>query len=170
MDPAKASDKRTVQNFRYKVLRKLKKIKLAWKDLNYTTAPGVLILLPSTPAIAPLNQGSYQASHPFPRPSAGRQRLRRAGLDLPPGLPTSRSAVRELDKLDQQAARRILAFLHGRVATLDDPRSIGEALKGSKLGEFWKYRVGDYRVIARIEDDALRVLVVRVGSRDKVYR
>ena len=45
MDPAKASDKRTVQNFRYKVLRKLKKIKLAWKDLNYTTAPGVLISL-----------------------------------------------------------------------------------------------------------------------------
>ena len=57
VDPAKASDKRTVQNFRYKVLRKLKKIKLAWKDLNYTTAPGVLILLPSTPAIASLNQG-----------------------------------------------------------------------------------------------------------------
>ena len=81
-----------------------------------------------------------------------------------------RAAVRELDKLDQQAARRILAFLHGRVAPLDDPRSIGEALKGSKLGEFWKYRVGDSRVIARIEDDALRVLVVRVGSRDKVYR
>ena len=78
--------------------------------------------------------------------------------------------MRELDKLDQQAARRILAFLHGRVATLDDPRSIWEALKGSKLGEFWKYRVGDYRVIARIEDAALRVLVVRVGSRDKVYR
>ena len=77
-----------------------------------------------------------------------------------------RAAVRELGKLDQQAARRILAFLHGRVATLDDPRSIGEALKGSKLGEFWKYRVGDYRVIARIEDDALRVLVVRVGSRN----
>ena len=59
-----------------------------------------------------------------------------------------------------------MPFLHGRVATLDDPRSIGEALKGSKLGEFWKYRVGDYRVIARIEDDALRVLVVRVGSRN----
>ena len=80
-----------------------------------------------------------------------------------------RAAVRELGKLDQQAARRILAFLHGRVATLDDPRSIGEALKGSKLGEFWKYRVGDYRVIARIEDDALRVLAVRVGSRGKAH-
>ena len=51
--PAKASDNNTVQAFRYKVLRELKKIKLAWKDLNYSTAPGVLILLPSTPAIAP---------------------------------------------------------------------------------------------------------------------
>ena len=54
--PAKASDNNTVQAFRYKVLRELKKIKLAWPDLNYSTAPGVLILYPSTPAIAPLNQ------------------------------------------------------------------------------------------------------------------
>ena len=52
------------------------------------------------------------------------------------------AAVRDLDKLDQQPRRRILAFLHDRVATLDNPRSIGEALKGSTLGEFWKYRVG----------------------------
>ena len=57
MHPAKASDKRTVLNFRRKILRELKKIKLAWPDLNYTTAPGVLILHPSTPAIASLNQG-----------------------------------------------------------------------------------------------------------------
>ena len=55
--PDRASDKRTVQNFRYEALRELKKIKTAWRGLNYTTAPGVLILLPSTPAIAPLNQG-----------------------------------------------------------------------------------------------------------------
>lgn len=52
------------------------------------------------------------------------------------------AAERELSKLDPQVVRRILAFLHGRVAVLDDPRSIGEALKGSKLGEFWKYRIG----------------------------
>ena len=54
-DPAKASDKRTVLNFRSKVLREFKKIKAAWPDLNYATAPGVLILLPSTPVIAPSN-------------------------------------------------------------------------------------------------------------------
>ena len=53
-DPAKASDNQTVQDFRYKVLRELKKIKLAWPELNYTTGRGVLILLPSTPAIAPV--------------------------------------------------------------------------------------------------------------------
>ena len=55
--PDKASDHRTVQDFRRKVLRELKKIKLAWPELNYSTAPGVLILHPSTPAMAPLNQG-----------------------------------------------------------------------------------------------------------------
>ena len=55
--PDKASDNETIQNFRRKVLRELVKIKVAWKDLNYSTAPGVLILHPSTPAIAPLNQG-----------------------------------------------------------------------------------------------------------------
>ena len=55
--PDKASDKRTVDNFRTKVLRELKKIKLAWPELTYTTVPGVLILHPSIPTIAPLNQG-----------------------------------------------------------------------------------------------------------------
>ena len=53
--PAKASEKRTVQNFRSEVLRELKKIKIAWPELNYSTAPGLLILHPSTPTIAPLN-------------------------------------------------------------------------------------------------------------------
>ena len=54
--PSKASDNNTVQAFRYKVLRELKKIKLAWPDLNYATAKGVLILLPSSPVIAPSDQ------------------------------------------------------------------------------------------------------------------
>lgn len=80
------------------------------------------------------------------------------------------AAERELGKIDPQTARRILAFLHGHVAQLDDPRSIGEALKGSKLGAFWKYRVGDWRIIASIEDGALRILVMRIGNRKDVYR
>ena len=55
-DPDKASDKQTIKFFRRKVLRELKKIKISWAGLNYTTAPGVLILHPSIPAIAPLDQ------------------------------------------------------------------------------------------------------------------
>ena len=81
-----------------------------------------------------------------------------------------RAAERELGKLDPQVAKRILLFLQERVANLDDPRSIGEALKGSRLGDFWKYRVGDYRLISSIEDGALRMLVVKIGNRREVYR
>lgn len=80
------------------------------------------------------------------------------------------AALKELGKLDKPVARRILAFLRERVAVLDDPRSIGEALKGSKLGEFWKYRVGDYRIITNIEDGVMRILVLKVGNRREVYR
>jgi mRNA interferase RelE/StbE len=80
------------------------------------------------------------------------------------------AADRELGKIDPQVARRILTFLHKRVAPLDNPRSIGEALKGSKLGEFWKYRVGDWRIIASIEDSSVRILVIRIGNRKDVYR
>lgn len=79
-------------------------------------------------------------------------------------------AQKNLDQLDPPIARRILAFLHERVSRLDDPRSIGEALKGARLGELWKYRVGDYRLICDLQDKALRVLVVRVGNRREVYR
>lgn len=79
-------------------------------------------------------------------------------------------AKKDLAKLDKQIAKRITTFLVDRVAALDDPRSIGEALRGSKLGDFWKYRVGDYRVIAHIEDGALHILVVKIGNRRDVYR
>jgi mRNA interferase RelE/StbE len=82
----------------------------------------------------------------------------------------SESADRELDKLDPRDRERILKFLQQRVAKLDDPRSLGAALRGSQLGEFWKYRVGDYRLISKIEDDRLLVLVLRVGHRKEVYR
>ena len=80
------------------------------------------------------------------------------------------TAEKDLSKLDKQIARRITKFLRERLAVLDDPRSIGEALKGSRLGEFWKYRVGDYRIIASIEDELVRIYIVRVGNRREVYR
>ena len=81
----------------------------------------------------------------------------------------SETAEKQLAKLERHVCKRILEFLRNRIANLDNPRSIGESLHGSQLGEFWKYRVGDYRIIARIEDKALLILVVRIGHRGKVY-
>ena len=80
------------------------------------------------------------------------------------------AAVKELARLDQPVARRIVAFLRERIATADDPRSLGEALRGADLGSFWKYRLGDYRVIAEIVDRRVVIIVVRIGHRREVYR
>ncbi len=79
-------------------------------------------------------------------------------------------ARKELDDLDPPVARRLLKFLFERVARLEDPRSIGQALRGLRFGDLWKYRVGDYRIIAKIEDNRLCIVVVRVGNRRDVYR
>jgi mRNA interferase RelE/StbE len=80
------------------------------------------------------------------------------------------SAKKELAKLDRQVASRLVEFLKNRVLNQRDPRSVGQALRGSTLGEFWKYRVGDFRIIASIQDDRMIVLVLRVGNRSDIYR
>ena len=81
-----------------------------------------------------------------------------------------RGAARELEKLGPQSERRILRFLRDRVAALDDPRSMGQAMKGERFGEFWRMRIGDFRMIARIEDAEGLMLVLRVGHRREIYR
>lgn len=78
------------------------------------------------------------------------------------------AAQRELDKLDKPVARRILKFLYERIGKLDNPQQIGEKLQGT-LSQFWKYRVGDYRLICSLEHDRLVVLVLRVGHRREIY-
>ena len=82
----------------------------------------------------------------------------------------SATADRELSKLDPQHSKRILKFLQERIAKLDNPRSLGKASHGSRFGEFWKYRLGEYRLICKIEDERLLVLVLRVGHRKEIYR
>lgn len=77
---------------------------------------------------------------------------------------------KDISKFDKQAAKRITHFLSDRLAKLENPRILGEALKGSKLGEFWRYRVGDYRIIVSIDDLTLSILVVKVGNRKEIYR
>jgi mRNA interferase RelE/StbE len=80
-----------------------------------------------------------------------------------------RAAARDLKKLGADAQRTILRYLRERVATADDPRRFGHALTGD-LKELWRYRVGDYRIVASIEDEKFIVLVVTVGHRREVYR
>jgi mRNA interferase RelE/StbE len=85
-------------------------------------------------------------------------------------IEVSETAEKQLAKLDRPVAKRIQLFLRERVAALDDPRSIGDALKGSELGEFWKYRVGDWRLICQIKDKQIVIMVVTLGNRREVYR
>ena len=75
----------------------------------------------------------------------------------------TKEVAKRIRKLDKPVAKRLIRFLHESVSTLNNPRDIGEALTGSKLGEFWKYRVGDYRIICKIKDNNLTMLVVLIG-------
>ena len=77
-------------------------------------------------------------------------------------------AVQDARKLGQEARRRILAYLRERIATDNDPRRFGKPLLADKAG-LWRYRVGDYRIVCRIEDDRVVVLVLAVGHRSTVY-
>lgn len=78
--------------------------------------------------------------------------------------------LKELRKLDKQAVRRIDDYLNQRLTGLEDPRSLGKPLQGSKYESLWRFRVGDYRIIANIEDQVLTVTVVKIGHRKDVYR
>lgn len=81
----------------------------------------------------------------------------------------SQVAEKKIEKLGSEPARRILVFLFDRLAKLEDPRKLGDALHGSRLGDLWRYRVGDYRVICEIQDKLVKVLVVNVGHRSGIY-
>ena len=77
-------------------------------------------------------------------------------------------ALKTLKKMDKQTARRIVDYLSERVAPSDDPRTLGKPLKG-ELGEFWRYRVGDYRILCSIEDGQLKILAATIGHRKHIY-
>lgn len=81
----------------------------------------------------------------------------------------SETARKELRKLDKTAARRIVDFMDERIAASDDARELGKALQGP-LGDLWRYRVGDYRILCDIQDGVLTVLVLQIGNRREVYR
>ncbi len=80
----------------------------------------------------------------------------------------SERALKSLKKMDKQNAKRILDFLEQRIAILEDPRTSGKPLKGD-LGIFWRYRVGDYRVLCEIQDSKLVILTALIGHRKEIY-
>ena len=79
------------------------------------------------------------------------------------------TAKKQLRKLDRTIARRIADFMDERVASRNDPRRLGKALKGP-LGDLWCYRVGDFRILCDLQDEVLIVLVLQIGNRREVYR
>lgn len=80
-----------------------------------------------------------------------------------------RSAAKQLRALDRPIQRRILNYFRSRVLQAHDPRKLGKALTGDK-GGLWRYRIGDYRAICKMEDEQLLVLVLEVGHRREIYR
>jgi mRNA interferase RelE/StbE len=76
-------------------------------------------------------------------------------------------AVRQIRKLDPATAQRIRSFLEDKLAQLDNPRLLGKKLVNE---DFWRYRVGDYRILTVIDDDQVLVLIVEVAHRRQVYR
>ena len=80
------------------------------------------------------------------------------------------SSSKQLKKLDKQTALRVLDYMDERDAVLADPRSLGKNLKGPNMGEYWRYRVGDVRVICNISDGQMTVLVIEIGNRRDVFR
>ena len=85
-------------------------------------------------------------------------------------IEVTETAEKQLAQLDNAVAKRLHSFLRDRLTSLDDPRSIGQALRGSEGGEFWKYRVGDWRLICRINDTKILITVIRLGNQREVYR
>ena len=80
------------------------------------------------------------------------------------------AAERDLAELDATVRKRVLKFIDQRITGLENPRIIGEPLHGRDLGNFWKYRVGDYRIICDIHDKEVRIVVVKICNRREVYR
>lgn len=81
----------------------------------------------------------------------------------------SKQAQKQIKKLDNYTRIMIIRWIEKNLVGSINPRENGKALKG-KLGDYWRYRVGDYRIISKIEDDELIIFVVEIGHRREVYK
>ena len=78
------------------------------------------------------------------------------------------AAIKQMRKMGPEGRKRIFAYLDHNIAGCDDPRQFGKGLTGD-LGEFWRYRTSHYRILCRIQDEELEVLVVKAGHRRDIY-
>ncbi|AIL13810.1 toxin RelE (plasmid) [Candidatus Paracaedimonas acanthamoebae] len=83
-------------------------------------------------------------------------------------LEFSDEALKQLKKLDKQISAKIVAFVKERISGLKDPRTLGKPLTGN-LATYWRYRVGDYRVVCQINDQKILITVVKIGHRKEIY-
>ena len=79
-------------------------------------------------------------------------------------------AIKQLAKLDKPIRDRITKFLNVTLLAHDNPRKTGKALQGTELGCYWRYTVGNYRVICEIIDSEITVLVIDADHRSKIYK
>ena len=78
-------------------------------------------------------------------------------------------AVRELRKMDRPIQKILLAWIEKNLVDCDDPRSYGRALTANHKG-IWRYRIGEYRVLAEIDDGRIVILLLHIGHRKEVYK
>lgn len=81
-----------------------------------------------------------------------------------------RQAQRAFDKLDMTSKARIARFIDQRLIPSEDPRELGKPLTGTDYRGVWRFRVGDYRLLTRIEDRIVTIIVLKIGHRSDVYR
>lgn len=82
----------------------------------------------------------------------------------------SNKTSRAIEKLDSIARKKIVKFISQTLPAMDNPRQTGKSLQGTELGNYWRYRVGDYRLICEIIDNEITILVVEIGHRSKIYK
>jgi len=80
-----------------------------------------------------------------------------------------KNADKQLKKIDTTQQRIIVNWIAKNLENTNDPRILGKSLKGN-LRDYWRYRVGNYRIIAEIDDEEVRILIIEVGHRKDIYK
>lgn len=80
----------------------------------------------------------------------------------------TKKAIKSLSKIDQSQQKLILAWIEKNLVQTDDPKALGKSLKGN-LKEYWRYRIGNYRILADIDNDEIKIIIFNIGHRRDIY-